>query len=181
MKKLTLALCAFLSIATFSFGEEKVEQEVFKSDYARLGFSALPNQGAYSIAPTVTYGKRAIVGNRGVDVSASAAFANDSHGGAFSATFPQVLYLQFLEPQKNNKIYFGAGSALSTLVHSSYNFFGLTANGCIGYALEKEQLPIFAQLDISKPMVPIHKHDQKSRRYQTRNDVIFQLSFGLGF
>lgn len=173
-KSITLAL-AMISLCGFSYSIDNTK-EVFTSNYAKLGISAIPNGTNYSIAPTVTYGKRAIKGYRGVDISMSAGFKDDSMGGGSFANLPQILYLQFFEPEKDNKLYYGVGSAMSVLAMKKFQFFGFTANGCVGYALEKESLPIFAQVDCAIPMLAIKENSDENI-----DNLIFQFSFGLGF
>lgn len=177
MKKIALCLL-LISLSTFAFTEQKNETKVHKSSYTRLGISALPNGITYSIAPTITYGKRACLENRGVDISTSFALAAEgNYTSVFHATFPQVMYLQFFEPYQKNKFYAGLGSSLATIGSDEYTVAGIFGNGSIGYMFEKETLPVFMQLDISKPVFKI----MHSSSPANGNDTSFQLSFGLGF
>lgn len=175
------------SVASFGFAEES-KKDLMDSEYAKVGISALPTGANYSVAPSVTYGKRGIYNGHGVDISTSFSGVqvakennddDDWYTGysnfAIHYSAPKVMYIRFVEPTNGNKLYVGGGSSLSGTHFKGSDFFGLTANGLVGYAIDTDKLSTFVQFDCSKPMVPVYQ----SKKFN--NQPVYEISFGLGF
>ncbi len=181
-----------------------VESDKNINTYARLGVSALPTGNTYSVAPSFTAGKRAIIDVHGVDISVgfSGVYQENDHFSQESTSFsegyndknysffytaPKVTYLRFFEPVSHNKLYAGLGGALggSHLHHLGFRdnrhiyhtskFFGLMGNALIGYNFESKAISAFMQFDYSQPLIPIYKS------HNVNDNPIYEMSFGLGF
>ncbi|MBI5274298.1 MAG: hypothetical protein HY860_04505 [Chlamydiales bacterium] len=180
MKTASFIICAaIMSVCGFADETSKILNE---STYARLGVSALPTGNNYTVAPSVTYGKRALMNGHGIDISTNFSgmvSSEDAHSFAYSYSLPRITYLRFLEASDQNQLYAGIGSSLGANVYregdSKQEFVGLMANGLIGYAIESKHLSSFVQFDCAKPLIPIYQSASPI------NNLIYEISIGLGF
>jgi hypothetical protein len=194
-KLFSAILLFFIFSASLAFCDDDSDRDT--SSYARLGVAAIPTENSYSVAPSFTAGKRAIIDVHGVDISTGFSGVYQDRGEfskndiennlSFFYTIPKITYLRFFEPSSQNKLYGGLGGALggSHLHHSKRNgdhfshftskFFGLMGNALVGYNFESKVLSIFMQFDYSQPLIPIY------RSHPVVDHPIYEVSFGLGF
>ncbi len=196
MKKFRSTILSLLFCSTiFCYADDDSDKEI--NSYARLGLSALPTQNTYSVAPSFTAGKRAIIDVHGVDISVgfSGVYQEREREGkespeknlSFFYTLPKVTYLRFFEPTSQNKLYGGIGGSLGGShfnftdyredqpAHYTSKFFGLMGNALIGYNFESKNISAFMQFDYSQPLIPIY------RSHSISDNPIYEMSFGLGF
>jgi hypothetical protein len=196
MIKLSSAILLFSTFwATLAFCDDDSDRDT--SSYARLGIAAIPTENSYSVAPSFTAGKRAIIDVHGVDISAGFSGIYQDRGAfskndveknlSFFYTMPKITYLRFFEPSCQNKLYAGVGGALggSHLQHSERSgdhfshitsqFFGLMGNALIGYNFQSKDISAFMQFDYSQPLIPIY------RSHPITDNPVYEMSFGLGF
>lgn len=162
------------NIETISF----TKKNDLKNKYVRLSTAFLEDRDGYILAPSVGYGYRVMNKGSGVDISVNYAGRRSRKRFSSYCSIPTLLYLNNLSSHssKNSNFYYGMGGSLGGQVNHGQEFFGLYANGALGYEVaESNRVKILGQIDCAYPILPVYQRGEKI----THPTVSFGL--GLGF
>lgn len=139
--------------------ETKIAPKNSSFGYLSMGVSdsQVPKNTDSSL-PGLRAGYRFSEGASALDISASynRRKMNTEEGNVrtYSYTLPNVRYLRYISPARNNSLYAGAGLAWGGIKTVDRAFQGLVPNVALGYEMHrKEALHTFAEFSVSQPAI----------------------------
>ncbi|MCF7806174.1 MAG: hypothetical protein K9M07_03340 [Simkaniaceae bacterium] len=185
MKRLFVFLTLIAGLALHA--EEKKEAvskqskplpKVLKYDltYFSLGTVGIENNKMWIIAPQLSFGKRVVYHESGVDFSAVAGYSL-SKQKVISYALPKIMYIRYLEPVENNSTYYGIGGSWGGIhnLETHKHFHGILLNAAVGIEFNrKTRFPNMIQLDLAIPAISAFKEGSTP-------SPSLSLSYALGF
>lgn len=194
-KKLATAL---FSIATALFADEAlieqpsaalpqievtpvVEKLSTTSSYGYVRLGVADNDAIHTVQtiPSLGIGYRYAVTSAVIDLSAT--YTREPGDANFSYTVPNISYLRYFSPAKEQSFYYGVGLAWGGMRQDGIDTFqGLIPSATVGYELNRDtSWRSFVQLVVSQPAVIVAAWDV----YSVSNlpAPLAEVSFGLGF
>lgn len=159
---------------------KSVDKKVMNRSYGyiQLGIADSDATHVVETIPSLGLGYRFAVPSAKVDVSAS--YTREYNEDNYFYTVPNVSYLRYFSPAKEQSFYYGAGLAWGGLETDDVSFQGLVPNATLGYELNRTTAwRSFVQFEVSQPLVAISAWNDYSV-----SDIpapIAKVSFGLGF